>query len=61
MVECEYINPLFNNYYIYIQIEMKSGDIYFAKGFNLYESMSATELFDRKVDLKFDLDEADTP
>ena len=40
---------------------MKPGDIYFAKGFNLYESMSATELFDRKVDLKFDLDTADTP
>jgi hypothetical protein len=39
---------------------MKDGDIHFAPGFTLYESMSATELFDCKVDVKMDLVAADT-
>jgi len=40
---------------------LSNGDIYFAPGFTLYDAMSATELFDKKVDVKVDLDKADTP
>jgi len=44
--------------------ELKSldhGGILLAEGFTLYEAMSATELFDKKIDMKIGLDIADTP
>ena len=41
--------------------EMKDGDIFLAEGFTLYDSMSATELFDPKIDVKLNLQKADTP
>lgn len=40
---------------------MQDGDIELAQGFSLYDSMSATELFDKKIDVKLDLHLADTP
>jgi hypothetical protein len=40
---------------------MSEGDIVLAKGFTLYDSMSATELFDKKIYVKVDLKLADTP
>lgn len=44
--------------------ELKSlnhGSILLAEGFTLFEAMSATELFDKKIDMKIGLDVADTP
>lgn len=44
--------------------ELKSldhGAILLAEGFTLFEAMSATELFDKKIDMKIGLDIADTP
>lgn len=40
---------------------MKDGDIQLAPGYTLMDSMSATELFDAKIDVKIDLANADTP
>jgi hypothetical protein len=40
---------------------LKNGEILLADGFTLFEAMSATELFDKKIDVKLDLVDADTP
>ena len=40
---------------------LKNGDILLAEGFSLFEAMSATELFDKKIDVKLGLADADTP
>jgi hypothetical protein len=40
---------------------MKDGDIVLSPGYTLYDTMSATELFDAKIDVKLDLRTADTP
>lgn len=40
---------------------MKDGDIILAPNYTLFDTMSATELFDGKIDIKLGLDDADTP
>jgi hypothetical protein len=40
---------------------MKPGDIYMVAKYTLLDAMSATELFDKKIDTKCGLHEADTP
>ncbi|CAK88298.1 unnamed protein product (macronuclear) [Paramecium tetraurelia] len=40
---------------------LKNGEILLAEGFSLFEAMSATELFDKKIDVKLGLADADTP
>lgn len=47
-----------------ITADLKSlahGQILLAKDFTLFEAMAATELFDKKIDLKLGLGDADTP
>ena len=40
---------------------LENGAILLAEGYSLFEAMSATELFDKKIDLKLGLADADTP
>ncbi len=40
---------------------MKPGDILMINNYTLLDAMSATELFDKKIDTKCGLLEADTP
>lgn len=40
---------------------LEHGAILLAEGYSLFEAMSATELFDKKIDLKLGLADADTP
>lgn len=40
---------------------LEHGGILLAEGYSLFEAMSATELFDKKIDLKLGLADADTP
>lgn len=42
-------------------LEMQDGDIYMIPKYTLLDAMSATELFDKKIDTKCGLNEADTP
>ena len=43
------------------QLVLKEGDILLAEGFTLMEAMSANELFDKKIDTKMGLKDADHP
>lgn len=40
---------------------LQNGAILLAEGFTLFDAMSATELFDKKIDIKIGLADADTP
>jgi hypothetical protein len=40
---------------------MRPGEIYMLPNYTLLDAMSATELFDKKIDTKCGLLEADTP